>query len=127
MSPEGSLASSISLVRVGSSAGGEFVLVRALIRSEETVSAMDEEALFLAVWSEVSARYGLHTAPAARHVARFAHVLPELDADHGARVERIGACLDRLPGLALASSTLYGAGISNCIAGVIASRRVLNQ
>ncbi len=122
----GELISSLSITDVATPEGAPHLLVRALIDDGEAVLAMDEEELFLRVWDEVGERYGVTVAPVTRHVARYAHILPKLDHAHGRRVARIHARLDRLPGLAVAGSAIFGPGVSNCIsAGTMAARRVL--
>ncbi len=126
VSAQGDLVSSISITEVATVGGDPHLLVRALIDDDEAVLSMDEEELFLRVWGEVAERYDVRTAPASRHVARFAHVIPRLDPAHGRRLDRIEARLDSLPGLAVAGAAIFGPGVANCIsAGTMAARRVL--
>ncbi|MFR9797618.1 protoporphyrinogen oxidase [Streptomyces sp. MS06] len=101
---------------------GVVVLRTSVGRHGETeVLQRDDDALVAVSRHDLREATGLSAAPIATRVTRWTDGLPQYPVGHHARVARIRAHVDRLPGLALCGAPYDGVGIPACIAGAHAA------
>jgi oxygen-dependent protoporphyrinogen oxidase len=96
-------------------AGG--VLLRAFVGGtlqaelyEDGDAAMEEN-----VRHELASLLGVTATPLFCRIWRHPRSMPQYQVGHEALIERVGAALGRLPGIALAGSAYRGVGISDCV------------
>ncbi|GAB3299502.1 protoporphyrinogen oxidase [Epidermidibacterium keratini] len=95
----------------------DYVIVRASIGrvGEDVVLQRDDTELVESARADLAALTGITAAPVDAVVQRWAGSLPQYDVGHLARVERIRAAVDAVPGLAVAGATYDGVGIPGCL------------
>lgn len=93
---------------------------------EEAGLPGDEAGLVELARDELRLTLGITRPPQLERVYLWEKAMPQYNLGHPARLERIQAAVDRLPGLALAGNGYRGIGIPDCIhSGELAARRVL--
>lgn len=95
----------------------DYVIVRASIGrvGEDAVLQRDDRELVESACADLAALAGITAAPVDAVVQRWAGSLPQYDVGHLARVERIRAAVETVPGLAVAGATYDGVGIPGCL------------
>ena len=95
----------------------DYVIVRASIGrvGEDAILQRDDRALVESACADLAALAGISAVPVDAAVQRWAGSLPQYDVGHLARVERIRAAVDAVPGLAVAGATYDGVGIPGCL------------
>jgi oxygen-dependent protoporphyrinogen oxidase len=98
--------------------GGEVLLLRTSVgrhREEAALQVTDEE-LVAASLADLAEATGLAARPVDQHVQRWGGGLPQYAVGHLARVARVRAAVDAVPGLAVCGAAYDGVGIPAVIA-----------
>jgi oxygen-dependent protoporphyrinogen oxidase len=82
----------------------------------EAVASAPEDEIRRLIRDELRAVHGITAEPSFWRVYRWPRALPQYTVGHRDRLDRIGICLGRLPGLFLAGASYRGVGIPDCIA-----------
>jgi oxygen-dependent protoporphyrinogen oxidase len=80
------------------------------------VASAPEDEIRRLIRDELRAVHGITAEPSFWRVYRWPRALPQYTVGHRDRLDRIGICLGRLPGLFLAGASYRGVGIPDCIA-----------
>lgn len=93
------------------------VLVRFFLgrAGAEEIVDRPEQTLQDLARAELARLFGVTAAPLLARVFRWRRSMPQYVVGHGARLERIGARLERHSGLTLAGASYHGVGIPDCI------------
>ncbi len=94
------------------------ILVRAMLGGslDAQVTSLDDDALVELVRDELARMFGLASAPVFSEVRNWPRAIPQYDLEHPARVARIEALLEHVPGLFLAGNGLHGVAFSKSAA-----------
>ena len=93
---------------------------------QEEQIAWDEASLLQIAQEELELTLGITAEPSLRRVFIWERAMPQYELGHPARLRRIEAALEHLPGLALAGNGYRGIGIPDCIhSGQLAAERIL--
>ncbi len=86
------------------------VLVRAMFGGavDPEAGTMSEATLAALARTEMARLYGMTDAPVFEHVVRVPRAIPQYEIGHTARVARIAAAFERLPGLSITGNGLRG-------------------
>ncbi len=76
---------------------------------------LDDKELVRRIHNELVEAMGVRSNPVAARITRWERTFPQYDEGHQARVTRIEAALNDLPGLMLAGAAYRGVGIPACI------------
>jgi oxygen-dependent protoporphyrinogen oxidase len=104
-------------------AGPDTIMVRCSIGrvgDDAVLERTDDELAGLAA-ADLARVCGVAGPPADRRISRWTGGLPQYDAGHGARIDRVRAALGVHPGLALCGAAYDGVGIPACVAGATAA------
>lgn len=105
-----------------------YVLVRVFVgrAGQEGEIPWDDEGLLDIAREEVDHTLQITAEPIVERVFRWEQAMPQYNLGHPARLKRIDALLEGLPGLALAGNGYRGIGIPDCIhSGEVAAEKVL--
>lgn len=91
------------------------VLVRAMYGGavDPEAGALPESELAALARAEVAKLYGLSDSPLIEHVVRVPRAIPQYELGHSARVGRITAVMDALPGLSITGNGLRGVAFAD--------------
>ena len=91
------------------------VLVRAMYGGavDPEAGALSESDLAALARAEVAKLYGLSDTPLIEHVVRVPRAIPQYEIGHSARVGRITAAMDALPGLSITGNALRGVAFAD--------------
>lgn len=101
------------------------LLVRAMFGGavDPDAGALAESELAALARAEVAKLYGLTDSPLLEHVVRVPRAIPQYEIGHPARVARIGAAVDALPGLSITGNGLRGVSFADAASdGVLVGR-----
>lgn len=101
------------------------LLVRAMFGGalDPDVGALSESDLAALARAEVAKLYGVSDTPLLEHVVRWPHAIPQYGIGHPARVARITAAIDALPGLSITGNGLRGVAFADAASdGVLVGR-----
>ncbi|MFT4112603.1 protoporphyrinogen oxidase [Silvibacterium sp.] len=106
------------------------VLLRVFIggATAEALARQSDEALIAMARDELRTIMGIDAEPVMARACRWQKAMPQYEVGHATRVRQIELALETLPGLSIAGSSYYGAGIPSCIAsGVHAAETVIGH
>lgn len=106
------------------------LLVRAMFGGavDPDAGALSESELSALARVEVAKLYGLTDTPLLEHVVRVPRAIPQYEIGHSARVARIGAAIDALPGLSITGNGLRGVSFADAASdGVRVGRAAARQ
>lgn len=83
--------------------------------TDDTALADSDEQVADSARRELTALMGVTAAPRFVRIARWPRSMAQYTVGHQARMERINALLDRMPGLYLAGNAYTGIGIPDCV------------
>jgi protoporphyrinogen/coproporphyrinogen III oxidase len=94
-----------------------WVLLRAMIGGAQDLEAaqMSDTELLDTVRKDLATAMGIDAIPARRWIFRHPLGIPQYGVGHEARLRRIAARLQKLPGLDLAGNSYRGVAINNCV------------
>ncbi len=105
---------------------GDIAVVRCSVGRAGDPPPADDDEIVDRVLAELREAIGVTAAPVDVRVTRWVDALPQYAVGHVARIARVEAALEPLPGLALAGSAYHGVGVPACIrSGEQAAARVL--
>ena len=78
--------------------------------------SMSDDELVAAVRASLARMMGLTVEPTEVLIQRWPAAMPQYVVGHGARLERLDALVDGLPGLRLTGAAYRGAGLAGCVA-----------
>ena len=107
------------------------LLVRAMFGGavDPDAGALPEAELAALARAEVAKLYGLSDKPLLEHVVRVPRAIPQYELGHAARVARVTAAIDALPGLSITGNGLRGVAFADAASdgvrvGQAAARRL---
>ena len=102
---------------------GDHVIVRASAGrdGDERFMSMSDTELILALDSELARVLDIRSPPTQAVVSRWIDGFPQYDVGHSARVARIEAHCEAIPGLVLAGASYRGIGLPACIRDAVAA------
>jgi oxygen-dependent protoporphyrinogen oxidase len=124
------LSASFSSVKYPGRAPEKHVLIRAYLGGacQPELMQLDNEQLLNIALQELGDMLGIDGKPVLTHVNRQTNAMPQYHVGHQSLVKQINDRADQLPGLFLASNSLGGVGVPNCIrAAEVAVERMLAQ
>jgi oxygen-dependent protoporphyrinogen oxidase len=107
-----------------------YALLRVFVgrAGEESSLPADEAGLCSLAREELRQTLGIEAEPLFAKVFYWERAMPQYNLGHPARLARIDAAIERLPGLALAGNGYRGIGIPDCIrSGELAAEKAVNQ
>ncbi|MFH2203587.1 MAG: protoporphyrinogen oxidase [Elusimicrobiota bacterium] len=104
-------------------------LIRCFLGGAGRESAADgsDAALVRAVREDLRSMLGLDVEPLATWTSRWRDANPQYNVGHAARIRRLEARVDGLPGFALAGAAYRGVGIPDCVRSGRCAARWLNE
>ncbi|WP_048600954.1 protoporphyrinogen oxidase [Rubeoparvulum massiliense] len=108
----------------------KYTLIRALAGgySSPELAFQDDATILQIIQAELQEMLDIQAAPVIHRIYRWFHSRPQYTLGHVERVKQIENQVMQYPGLYLAGSSYYGAGVSDCVAsGIHVTEKLLNQ
>jgi len=103
-------------------------LLRVLLGGRDGAALdLPDDRLLSIVLDELRATMGVRGAPEMVRIVRWPKAIPQYTVGHGARLARIAAELEKLPGLALSGNGYRGIALNDCVTTAQATARTLHE